>query len=537
MVATVRAVLRRRHEADGFTLIELIVALAIATVVFSAMAAAGLAGVRASTVARQNQQSVDVLNRAVEEARARSYTSLAMVSSDLQVNDDAISTGGTPEYTVPNVGTEEVWLDDTGAINPHVETADTVGTIEYTTRTYVTVPDGYTLDTAGQPDQKRLTVVVSWQAYGQERERVISTLLTETTRGLPLPRYGVTPTSPTTQIKNPGSTLTWGFQVINRGARDTFNIAASSGTWIFRVDNDCNGVRDVADTDELSNTDAALGNTQPDTGPLEPNNYPPFCVIASRTIPTTEIGTSTVTFTLTSSAQPTANGAVVSSPTYTVDVTTGSTGGSATPTPSGTGSAGPTTVCEPTPASAGTPFGFRNGSGIAGDTTSTLVNTMTENTCLYQPGTPNYSTEAGSGVGRSLTAGGSDSSGSAAQMVEWRWNPGATKRVAAGTAYVSVMVSCPVAGSSVQLNAAVGTVNVNNGSWSKKDEDQVTVSCATAGTWSRVEIPITINSQFNVNSTNQLSVRLWVTGGTTGQKLRLDYESAAAKSFFYAKVT
>jgi hypothetical protein len=162
---------------------------------------------------------------------------------------------------------------------------------------------------------------------------------------------------------------------------------------------------------------------------------------------------------------------------------------------------------------------------------------MTENTCLYQDGSPNYSTEAGTGSGRSLTTGGSDVSTSAAQIVEWRWDPGATRRVTAGTAYVSVMVSCPVAGPSVELHAAIGQVNVSNGSWNSRADDSETVSCATAGTWTRVEIPISVSSQFNVTSANNLSVRLWVEGGTAGQTLRLNFETTDAKSFFYAKVT
>jgi prepilin-type N-terminal cleavage/methylation domain-containing protein len=541
----VRQWLARSHESDGFTLIELIVALSIATVVFSAMAAAGLAGVRASTVARQNQQSVDVLNRAVEEARAISFASLAMVESDLQVNDDAISTGSTPEYAVPNVGAEEVWLDDTGSVNPHVEVADTTGTIEYTTRTYVTVPDGYTLDTAGQPDQKRLTVVVTWEAYGQERERVISTLLTETTRGLPLPRYGVTPTSPTTQTKNPSTTLVWGFQVINRGARDTFNLSASSGTWTYYQDTDCDGARDADETTQLTNSDAALGDTRPDTGLLEPNNYPPFCVVAERAIESTETGTSSVTFDFESSAQPSADGADVAVGPFTVTVTSGSTGGSGTPTPTSTGTAtAPTTVCEPTSSlGAGTPFGFRNGTaGTSGDTTSQLVNSMTENICMNQPAAANYSTDAGAGTGRSITTGGTVTTSTASQRAEWRWNPASTKTVAASTATISVMVSCPTTGSNLTLNGAIGTFNEKNSLWTSRGTGSSTVSCATANDWVRVTVPMTISTSFTVANKVQgqpqhLSARLWVTGGSDGQTLRLNYEQSDAKSFLYVNVS
>ena len=54
VIAKIRRSLRQASSSDGFTLIEMVVALAIATVIFSAMAAAGIAGVKASVVARQN---------------------------------------------------------------------------------------------------------------------------------------------------------------------------------------------------------------------------------------------------------------------------------------------------------------------------------------------------------------------------------------------------------------------------------------------------------------------------------------------------
>jgi hypothetical protein len=460
-----------------------------------------------------------------------------MVTADLQVNDSAVSTGTPGTYSVPNIGSEEVWAADTGWVSPHVATVTASNGLDYTVKSYVTVPSGYTLDSAGQPDQKRLTVVASWESYGSVHERVISTIMTQTSRGLPLPRYSATPTSPTTQTKNPGTTLTWGFQVINRGARDTFNISASAGTWTYYVDADCDGSRDTGEDTTLSNSDAALPDTRPDTGLLEPNNYPPYCVIAERTIGATETGTSSVTFNLESSAQPSAAGADVSVGAFTVTVTTGSTGGSASPTPSGSGST-TSTVCEPTPAAAGTPFGLRNGTaGTAGDTTSQLVNAMTENICLAQAAASNYSTDAGTGTGRSLTTGGTATSTTAAQLAEWRWDPGTTRKVAAGTSYISVVVSCPVAGATLTLNGAVGSVNANNGNFTSKGTGTASVSCTTANSWARVEVSVSVASQFTINSSNQLSVRLWVTGGTAGEQLRLNYESSTDKSFFYAKVT
>ena len=127
MITAMRRRMRRvASEADGFTLIELVVALAIATVIFSAMAAAGIAGVRASVVARQNQQAVDVLNEMVEQSRSVSYTSLAMVTSDLQVNDDAITHRvDTPRTRAQRHRHRGRLGADTGSVNPHVETVVT----------------------------------------------------------------------------------------------------------------------------------------------------------------------------------------------------------------------------------------------------------------------------------------------------------------------------------------------------------------------------------------------------------------------------
>ncbi len=121
MISFLRGRLRQTQQSDGFTLIEMVIALAISTIIFSAMAAAGIAGVRASVLARQNQQAVDVLNKIVENARGVNYATLAMVTSDLQVNDTAITGGATPKYTVPNgIGQENVWAKTTGSISPHV---------------------------------------------------------------------------------------------------------------------------------------------------------------------------------------------------------------------------------------------------------------------------------------------------------------------------------------------------------------------------------------------------------------------------------
>ena len=115
--------------------------------------------------------------------------------------------------------------------------------------------------------------------------------------------------------------------------------------------------------------------------------------------------------------------------------------------------------------------------------------------------------------------------------------------MAAGTVTVSVIVSCPAVGASVTLNGAVGTFHEKPpGTWAQKGTGAAVVNCATANTWTRVTIPMTVASGFDVTNKLQgqpvnLSVRLWVTGGTAGQKIRLDYEQDPSKSFLYASVS
>ena len=53
---------------------------------------------------------------------------------------------------------------------------------------------------------------------------------------------------------------------------------------------------------------------------------------------------------------------------------------------------------------------------------------------------------------------------------------------------------------------------------------------------------MTVASAFDVTNKLQgvpvnISARLWVTGGTPGQKIRLDYEQDPSKSFLYASVS
>lgn len=548
VILRLRRTVRQAHQSDGFTLLEMVISLVIATIIFSALAAALLAGVRATTVSRVNQSAGDVLNAQLEAVRSFDYSALAMATTDLSVNDTAVTTGTPRSYVVPGgVGSEPVFTSSAGSINPHVTTVSAANGVTYTVRRYVTVPTDASVSASGVPSQKRVTVVVSWQSYGVTRTRVSSTIVADAQRGLPSPRFSVTPTSSTALERNPNTTVTWGFYVSNVGAPDTFNIGASAGTWAYYRDPNCNGSRDSGEDTTLSNTDSATGNTQPDTGELGTNNAP-YCLTAQRVIGATETGISTVTFTVRSSKQPSSATGTVTTPGYALTVVSGVIGGGSTTN----------NVCGPAPAGTvqgtGTSLqylGMNNGVGASvGATVTQTVNELSLGICPVQTGDFNYSTEvitSADQFGRAIAPGGSDTSTVLTQVGEWRWSP-PVATIVNGTAALSVMARCTVKASSAASNpiltAALGTFSErpNNGQlpWVQQATGSATMSCtqnSSWGNWQRVIITMPV-TEFAVATTNRgrpqyLSLRVWSVGGST---VRVNYESPNAKSFLVASV-
>jgi len=72
---------------DGFSLIESVVAMSIATIALLALGLSFIGVVQAAAFSRENQQAGDVLNQALEQARALPYDSLSMQTTDLDVDD------------------------------------------------------------------------------------------------------------------------------------------------------------------------------------------------------------------------------------------------------------------------------------------------------------------------------------------------------------------------------------------------------------------------------------------------------------------
>jgi len=433
--------LRRRltlRGDDGFTLIEAVVALAIAVIIFMALTFALIGGAHEVLLAQQNQQAGDVVNQLVEQARTISYDSLSMQTSDLTNPLDplgsAISGCGcyNPNNDSATGTTENLAVGAVGTIVPHAKTVSLNG-LNYTVREYVT------LAADNKATYKRLTVVASWKSLGKTHSRVYSTFISSTKRGLPLPNFKFTAArgSSLTNCAAPGSSVGYAFTVKNNGARDQWLISTTQSspatpvTWSYYIDSNSNGVFDSASDSPMS-TDPTSG--LPTTGLLDPNGTMNFFAFA--TVPSTT-GLFQVSFTATSDAIQTYQQTLTTNTTVQTAACTGATA-SPTPTATATTSATPTpspTISAPAQPNAscpavgtalvagsksGTPVSYslynpsEPSNTVASQSMPVLKTTPTQST-LYD-----YSTDLDSvSAGRKLSGGTGD--GSARYVATWTY--------------------------------------------------------------------------------------------------------------------
>ena len=325
---------------DGFTLVEMIVAMLLATIVFTALAGAAMAGLRATVASRQNQQATDFMTRDLERSRLVDFAALGHTATDL-VGDPLVVSCGAPATSCVDVDPGPAVLFEPlvvlplgAAIDDHTTTPSTAtesNATAYTVSTYVT-------RVAGQDPAlvRRVTVHVTWTAYGQQRTRTTSSLLSAGNRGLPLPRFTLTPVgySPPLTV-NPGAQAVFAARLTNQGATDRWSLTTSGPpAWELRLDD---GDGAYSSTTDLPLTDTDADGTA-DTGVLRPAGS--VAVWLVRTTGTTETGSSAVALTATSVGQP-ASATATQSLSYSLVVQ----GGVITPTPTASPSSGGAEDC------------------------------------------------------------------------------------------------------------------------------------------------------------------------------------------------
>lgn len=435
-----------RGSDDGFSLVEAIVALAIATAIFTALAFALIGGAKAGLLSQQNQQAGDILNQAVEDARALSYGALSMRSTDLDTGEPARSPtissclcyNPFDDSTAEDTSTAAIELealaprDDNGGLSPHATTVSQNGRA-FTVRQYVTIPN----DAAGAV-YKRLTVVVTWEGLGKERKRIYSTLVADTKRGLPLPDFKYNAVDSLAQCRNPGSNLSYAFTLRNNGARDAWSLSPTTGTpiWTYFEDTDANGAFDI-----LVDQPLPLTGSVPTTGPIEPTTSREFFAVttlqteADRPAPYTL----TTVFRATSVAQPD----YWQELTGTATVQTEPCGSVATsPAPSPSASTAPAAPTQPAPSCASLTGGVTTSAPLGTMVRYYPLNPSQPSNTVASTGMPvkrddgtglgsidlyNYATDLHSAAGRRLQTG-TASSTAAAQVASWNYvMPAASK--------------------------------------------------------------------------------------------------------------
>jgi type II secretory pathway pseudopilin PulG len=475
-------VTRPVRDDSGFSLIESVIALLIATVAFTALAAGTMSAIRGTLTGRQSQQAADFMGRKIEELRLVDFGGLANLSTDSSLaTDGAIGpcpSGGGSCVDPGNGSPERLVTDPGGAVGVHAY--DVAGTVSNRTtfhvKVYVTAPNW-----AQRNYYRRLTVVISWQDGMRTRTRSDSTIVTYTQRGLPLPVYKLTPVGATSLSVNLSAQVVYGFSVTNQGAPDRFNLSVAdtyttgsasstwdssfSSGWLWYRD-DGNGAYGPEDHDSPSdvvvdtNADGII-----DTDKIDPNGSAKFWIVRQVASSAGAVGGVNTTVTATSVAQPAATGAVKTLPFATTVVNGVVT---ATPTPTGTSTPtpSPTPVADCTAATvtgaASTGYTLRAytlhniaaGTDSAAQQSLAMAITSPYTTTLHQ-----YSTDVmANQPGRVLLPGGTAFPGGATdptKVADWRFPVGA--KAYSGSPAVNLWVAAPSGGS---LSAASLTAYV-----------------------------------------------------------------------------
>lgn len=149
---------RLRDEEDGFTILEVVIAMSVLAMASIGFATTAGVGLRLIGTSNERQTGVQVVNESMETARATPYTGLILDSAV------AFEGAGTPDEDVVGTtyGGEELVVGAGGAFDHRVTSELNGATYEvYRYITWVPSDDGTDLQA-----YKRVTVVAQWDGGG-----------------------------------------------------------------------------------------------------------------------------------------------------------------------------------------------------------------------------------------------------------------------------------------------------------------------------------------------------------------------------------
>lgn len=522
--------------------------MAIATTILTAFAYATTTTLHAMRIARLNQQAADLVTQQLEKMRDVPFGSLAHASGGVAGDPHVASCSGDPCYpSVPDDGEpqETLVLVAGGVLNPQISTV-AVNNTTYTLYTYVTTP----ADNEVGEENRRVTVIAEWSAYGRTWSKTESSVVTQTQRGLPLPEFKLTPVGPSTVTVNPGVTAAFGFQLSNQGAPDQWNITADLPDYSIVLDDGDDVYNPATDTTPMSDHN---GDGTVDSGRLEPKQSLVFWVL--RPVPadapnsTTDFGTTAQAVSQEGGGAATVQSTLVVTNAVITASPTPTTSPSASPTPTPSESPGTCAATNPQPTPS-TVAGYNRKAYVLHNSGSTSWPSFPLPGSDPIPGStamapmyldmngvsipsdrdlPVYSTDlVPSGTpGRLLYPGGSFTS-SASQVLDFRTqNP---NRDYSGTMVLRLWVRPAVSGEPVSLAARVykRKTNGNQATTALGTVATVSIDPFTCSGFQEVWFSFALGSWSTGNNT-VLGVRLWNTGSG---KVALAYDHGSFPATF-----
>lgn len=223
----VQRVRRRTDDDTGMTLIELMIAMFVLAVAVMAIAATAATSLQSVRVARDRDLATSAASAALEAARAIPFEELGLNDDNIFTGDSLITSGefahdgsSFEALVITNAGIEPYICDPTTATGGCWFEYDTFGDRHHVA-TYVTWYDDPSV--TGTRNGKRVTVIAEWTDEGTTRTVRQSTIVAESTRGVGIPDFFVTPTDRSSDVAQ-GQAICFNHLLENFGVEDSYDL-------------------------------------------------------------------------------------------------------------------------------------------------------------------------------------------------------------------------------------------------------------------------------------------------------------------------